>query len=39
MAIHICCNFIVEPISFSQVNMSHGGGPNTVDDMFLYASR
>ena len=36
------CNFalyIVETLSFSQRNISHPGGPNTIDDKFLYASR
>ena len=36
------CNlalYIVEPLSFSQRNISHPGGPNTTDDKFLYVSR
>ena len=36
------CNlalYIVELLSSSQRHVSHPGGPNTIDDKFLYASR
>ena len=35
------CNLaldIVDPLSFSQININHAGGLNAIDDMFLYAS-